>query len=170
MKYDTGTVAVTNGSAAVVGTGTKWLTNLAANQLFSLAGSSIAYTVASITDDTHLTLAANYAGTTGSGLTYTVIQAFTTNYSIPYPDIGDVQTATIMKRAMMLIDTLFQKLTAQNATTTQLTSAADPINTTYKRAGRSVFNTTTNKPVWAVGTNATDVWKDATGTTAHTPV
>lgn len=57
----------------------------------------------------------------------------------------------------------------RTATTANLTSAAHAVNAVGKVAGRSVFNTTTGKPVYATGPLATDVWNDATGTLAHTP-
>lgn len=65
----TGTVAATNGSAAVVGTGTSFTTALAVGQQVQFAGDTTGrvYTVSTIADDTHLTLAANYAGSTTSG-------------------------------------------------------------------------------------------------------
>jgi hypothetical protein len=57
------------------------------------------------------------------------------------------------------------------STTTALEDATNAVNTSaLKRAGYQVFNTTTNKPVWATGGGDTDVWVDATGTTEHTPV
>ena len=56
-------------------------------------------------------------------------------------------------------------------TTTNLADVAHAINTTdYKIEGSMVFNATTNKPVWAAGSAAADVWVDATGSTAHSPV
>lgn len=55
--------------------------------------------------------------------------------------------------------------------TTNLEDATNEINTSaFKEEGRMVFNTVTNKPVWATGDGASDVWVDATGATAHTPV
>lgn len=57
------------------------------------------------------------------------------------------------------------------ATTAELEALADARNTDARKvAGYQVFNTTTNKPVWAVGNATGDVWVDATGATAHTPV
>lgn len=38
-----------------------------------------------------------------------------------------------------------------------------------KREGYCVFNADTNKPVYASGSASTDVWVDATGSTAHSP-
>lgn len=66
-----------------------------------------------------------------------------------------------------------QQLTAAlptTSTTAALAAVANAINTGGKFAGKMVFNTTTGKPVWAVGPLAADVWKDATGATAHTPI
>ena len=56
-------------------------------------------------------------------------------------------------------------------TTTALADVTDAINTAAGKVdGAMVFNTTTNKPVWAVGAADADVWVDATGSTAHSPV
>lgn len=68
--YNTGTVAVTNGSPNVVGTGTGWAANLVKGGMLSVDG--IAIPIASVTDDTHLTLAYNYPGTGGSGKAYAI--------------------------------------------------------------------------------------------------
>lgn len=167
MKYNIGTINVTNSSAAVVGVGTKWVANLAAGQMFTVVGSGIVYYVGSITDDTHLTLTANYAGTTATAQPYTIVQSFTPGNSIPYPDIGDVQTATILKRALAIIDGL---LTTVTATTAQFQSKTATVNTTNKIVGKGCFNTTTNKELWPTGTLNTSTWVDATGTVVYTPV
>lgn len=55
------------------------------------------------------------------------------------------------------------------STTAALAAVANAINTTGKFAGKQVLNQTTNKPVWAVDGTAAGLWKDATGTTAHSP-
>lgn len=74
--YKSGTVSVTNGSAAVVGVDTLWLTQAAAGDLFTLDGAKF-YEVLSITDNTHLTLASVYTGTTLSAQSYAIIRNFT---------------------------------------------------------------------------------------------
>jgi len=67
-----------------------------------------------------------------------------------------------------LTPTTFQVPTS---TTAALADVANAINTGVgKIEGTMVFNTTTNKPVWAVGNADADVWVDATGSTAHSPV
>lgn len=68
-KTVAGTLAVTNNSAAVVGTSTAFTTGLKTGQSLVIAG--VEYRIDSITDDTHLTLKSVYAGTTDSGLTVT---------------------------------------------------------------------------------------------------
>lgn len=70
----TGTLSVTNGSAAVVGTGTAFTTALSVGNwlIISNDATKTPYQVLTITDDTHLTLAANYGGATAAGLTGTV--------------------------------------------------------------------------------------------------
>ncbi len=54
--------------------------------------------------------------------------------------------------------------------TAALTDITAEINVANKTAGATVFNTDTNKPLWSTGNAAADVWVDATGATAHTPV
>lgn len=75
-KFDTitvaGTVAVTNGSAAVVGTGTSF-TSLVPGITVVVAG--VKYKVRSIESNTAMTLTSNYTGTTASGLTITAQDA-----------------------------------------------------------------------------------------------
>lgn len=62
-----GTVAVTNGSSTVTGTGTAFTTQLAVGYVIYIQG--MGYTVAAIASNTSLTLSSVYAGPTGSGLT-----------------------------------------------------------------------------------------------------
>lgn len=56
------------------------------------------------------------------------------------------------------------------STTTLLADIDDVVNTTGKVVGKQVFNTTTGAPVFATGVDPEDVWNDAVGTLAHTPV
>ena len=56
------------------------------------------------------------------------------------------------------------------ATTAQLAALASTVNTTSKKTGKLVFNTTTGAVVVAVGATAASVWNTAAGVLAHTPV
>lgn len=67
--YVGGTIAVTHNARAVVGSGTSFLSRIDAGMLIRV-GTDRVYTVASVADDTHLTLADDYQGTTASGLAY----------------------------------------------------------------------------------------------------
>lgn len=66
-----GTVAVTNGSAAVVGTSTLFTTMFKVGSKLQIAADTAGtiYTVSTITDDTHMALTATYAGTTNASTT-----------------------------------------------------------------------------------------------------
>ncbi|MEA2414457.1 MAG: hypothetical protein QOI58_1114, partial [Thermoanaerobaculia bacterium] len=68
-----GTVSATLGSNAVVGTGTTFKNNNVGDA-FQIAGTG--YTIASITDDTHLTLTTNFAQATAAGLAYKSFATF----------------------------------------------------------------------------------------------
>jgi hypothetical protein len=106
MQYKTGTVAVTNGNAGIVGTGTAWLASVTVGSVFSVAGSGVPYIVANVVDDTHITLASNYGAPTLGGLSYAITTSFTPNQKLPYPEATDIDTHTIVKRAMLQIDTM----------------------------------------------------------------
>jgi hypothetical protein len=67
-SYTAGTLAVTQDSAAVVGSGTSWAANLDAGMVLTI-GSRL-YAVKSVEDNTHLTLFRPFAGAGASGLTY----------------------------------------------------------------------------------------------------
>lgn len=63
----TTTIAVTGGSQNVVGTSSKFLTDLVIGDQLQIAG--VYYTVSTISDNTHLTITPAYAGVTASGIT-----------------------------------------------------------------------------------------------------
>jgi len=108
-QYTAGTVTVTNGSAVVTGSGTSWSTKATAGDVFSVKNSGIYYVVGSVDSDTQITLTANYAGVTASSQLYAISTSFTSIYAIPYPEQGDIDTATILKRAIADIESLFKQ-------------------------------------------------------------
>ena len=69
-NYITGTVTVTNGSTAVVGSGTTFTAGMV-GKAFRIAGDTKFYLVATYTDATHITIN-TYTGTTGSGKSYVI--------------------------------------------------------------------------------------------------
>lgn len=81
-NYITGTIAVTNGSTAVVGTGTTFTAGMVGKTL-RISGETKFYTVATYTDATHITID-SYTGTTGSGKSYVI----NTQWSDQWKDFG----------------------------------------------------------------------------------
>ena len=81
-NYITGTVAVTNGSPNVVGTGTTFTAGMV-GKAFRIAGDTKFYLVATFTDTTHITIN-SYTGTTGSGKSYII----NTQWSDTWKDFG----------------------------------------------------------------------------------
>ena len=105
-QYTAGTVTVTNGSNVVTGAGTAWLASVDQGDIFTVLADGVWYEVAGVASDTSLTLAANYGGVSGGGKAYAVTQSFTQNAGIPYPEQGDVETASLFRRAMATVEQL----------------------------------------------------------------
>jgi len=77
--YTTGTVAATNGSTTITGSGTTWTTNMADRWINipltasdSTSGDDNWYQIASVTSATSLTLHNEYEGNNATGATYTI--------------------------------------------------------------------------------------------------
>ncbi len=104
MQYRSGTVSVTGGSNAVTGSGTLWLGNVEPGHVFSLLRSGVSYVVASVESDTRLILSSPYGGDDKTDAAYTVTRDFTPYYGLPYPDYGDVDTATLWKQMALRIE------------------------------------------------------------------
>jgi len=81
-----GTVQVTQGSTAVVGNGTKFMTALQGGQLIAFASdpSQTPYQINSITDDTHLTLVQSYSGSNIASIQVRLMAPTNSNYGISF--------------------------------------------------------------------------------------
>lgn len=87
--YSTGTVAVTNGSATLTGTGTAWSANTEKGMFVTVAG--VPYVASTIDSDTQITLDRVYAGSTATGLAYSADALTTASGTIrtgPYAAAG----------------------------------------------------------------------------------
>lgn len=71
--YKTGTVAVTNGSATVTGTGTSFISNVQTGDGFTLLADDRIYEIQDVVSNTELTLASNFDGATQTGQSYMII-------------------------------------------------------------------------------------------------
>lgn len=67
--YATGTLSATNGSATLTGSGTTWISGMV-NGGITIAGTT--YQILSRSSNTSITLTVPYAGTSGSGLSYSI--------------------------------------------------------------------------------------------------
>jgi hypothetical protein len=103
-QYKTGLVSVTNGSPTVTGAGTLWVGEVSVGDIFTIVGSNAWYEVGAVDSNTQVTLTSNYAGTTASDASYAISRDFTANYGLPYPQKGDIETASLIKRAFQDID------------------------------------------------------------------
>ena len=108
-QYKDGTASVNNNSNIVTGSGTLWLANISAGDLFTKVGDDVAYTVAGVTNNTILTLTAPYSGSTSNGSTYGITIGFTAG-GLPLLSAGDLNTAAIYNEAMKGIDNQNQSL------------------------------------------------------------
>ncbi len=73
--YRAGTVAVANGSDAVVGDGTLWTSQTQAGDIFTVDRDQL-YMVVAVIDNTHLTIWPTYAGTNHTAASYAIINQF----------------------------------------------------------------------------------------------
>jgi hypothetical protein len=81
--YSTGTVALTQGSKIVTGTGTSWAANADAGMLFQRANERV-YSVASVDSNTQLTLADPYEPVGGTGISYSLTNLYQIHTGDPY--------------------------------------------------------------------------------------
>ena len=82
--------------------------------------------------------------------------------------IGAV-TGTVTGTVVGNVDATAGYIQLRTATTSQIASATDSVNTVGKAAGTIVFNTTLGTLKIATGATATSTWVNADGTTAVTP-
>lgn len=150
--YRQGTVAVTNGSTAVTGTTTAFVTNVRAGDGFTADGGSTWYEIASVTDNTHLVLVSTFAGSTASGLSYAIDRR-----SLAW-QVGSEVSARLLALMQMLQTTL--KTTGQPPDTIGSDGAV-----AFDTAAR-VFYTNTGG-VWDSGTSFAGIGGPESSTADH---
>lgn len=77
--YDSGTVSVTNGSTAVVGVNTDFITNIRPGDQLSINVEGTFWEIATVTDATNLVLTTNYGGPTATNVAYRIDRTFAGN-------------------------------------------------------------------------------------------
>jgi len=146
----TGTsIQMTNGSAAVVGVGTSFTTQLAVGDLVALDADDVLATVQSITDDLNLVLTANYsgAGGTGTGKFAGIV----------------IATETALKGASSLYKAMEATYPSRAAQTLTFRSAftSTEANFAWREASLDNGNTANknlNRKISSLGTKTTGTW------------
>lgn len=106
MQIRTGSASITGSPQTNVVTGhdVDWST-VVAGDLFSIVGDGVTYDIAAVgSPATTLTLTVNYAGTNKSAEDYVIFRDFTERWELPIPNKKDIETATLLKKALTIID------------------------------------------------------------------
>tara|TARA_R110000868_G_scaffold29889_27_gene111172 strand:+ start:6914 stop:7564 length:651 start_codon:yes stop_codon:yes gene_type:complete len=104
-QYATGTIAVTNASAEITGTGTAWSTaSVPAGAVLYVGSENVPYFVASVDAEGTIQLSAPYAGSTASGLSYSLTWGFSALLALPLLAAGDIHTVQLVTRALTILD------------------------------------------------------------------
>ena len=124
----TGTFSATNGSASIVGSGTAFTTEILVGSTISILntydGAANTYVVATISNDTHLTIQGTYQETTQSGMVAYTLYYYDPFYSNPNDPAGGGTTE---------LDA------GNNGTWVGLTASVDRVNI-YKQTGVYRYN------------------------------
>lgn len=99
--YSTGTVSVNQGDPTVTGAGTTWLANIAAGYQLYIAPVVGSAAIASVDDDTHLTLAAPWLAESASGAAYDAVKV--SSYTIANLPTGTAGTTIVAAVANRLL-------------------------------------------------------------------
>jgi hypothetical protein len=131
-QYQTGLVDVTGGSQIVNGTSTEWLANVTVGDLFKVTNIDTHYVVAAIGSNIELTLNANWAGTTLTGVGYQIVRDFTPLNDIPEIWVGDKDWPYHITTAFRMMDSLLSGIVnvtpVDHETDTEVTLISSDLN------------------------------------------
>lgn len=167
--YKAGTATVTKGSPDVVGVGTTWGNGaITPGDSFSLvdsAGAAISphYEVLSVTDDSHLTLTANYGGTSATGAKY-ALWNLAGEHTTPY--LSALVASLVQKCKTVLADALGYTTRAETAAATA--EAANTDAQTAKNTAVSASGTATSAKTAAIDAKNAAVTAKTAAETAKT--
>jgi len=117
-QYTTGTCRATETLATIIGYGTQWAANVSLPAIFKIdEDGQPTYSVGAINSATRITLAANYVGSTVSGVGYMICRSFSANRNYWRPLQGDQDFAEILSQETIdKIDTDLSNIMTGNAT------------------------------------------------------
>ncbi len=108
-QYRTGTVTITDGSNVVIGDETSWLNAVTAGDIFMVKDGKIGYPISSVVSNTELRLVAPFVGSV-SAVTYVIASDFTPFFDIPLIAQGDLNTATVVREALIKVEQVLLEL------------------------------------------------------------
>ena len=104
-QYRTGTISITNGSTAVVGTNTLWSgLNHVTGMILKVQGDPAIYHINEITDDTNIVLDTEFEGTTNATAYYLIVTDYTANHSWPIIRSGDINWTGLLSYSIHKMD------------------------------------------------------------------
>lgn len=106
--YREGSILITGGSQLIVGTGTAWKDAIRVGSMLSFNFYRPIFQVAQVVDDFHIMLSKPIGlvadGVMMPNVSYALSADFTPNFNFIYPNVGDRDTAAVLKRAFHDID------------------------------------------------------------------
>lgn len=110
MRYETGKISVANGSVIVEGQGTRWKSVVRIGDMLWVEGLDRVWQVAQIVSDTQIVLSRPIViEGADSNLCYAIAADFTPHLSIPYPNVGETESSTILNRAVEILEKRLSK-------------------------------------------------------------
>ena len=122
-KVGSATVTLVSGeSVKVYGSGTAWLTNVTAGDLFRKQGANVVYEIASVVSDVQIILTSPYVGSGESGISYSITKDFTPYLELPEVWAGDIDWPYTITKSLREIDTILNQEVMQPTPNAQTTS------------------------------------------------
>lgn len=155
-QYRIGTATFTNGSQVVVGQGTRWLTDgVLPGQDITVAGSQVWYVIGQVVSDTELRLSSAFVGDTQTAASYAVHRSYTPFYNFPYPAYGDIDTASLIQRALNEVE---RAILAADANLTIVESRSVKTPPTVPEEGRNYLVPADATGSWVGKVNKIAFW------------
>jgi len=158
--YKTGTVAVTNGSATVTGTGTAFVGNAKVGEAFRLSGGQRLYEIVDVVSHTELTISPAYMDTTQTGQAYEILPMRAGPVSAAYNTVQ-----SILSQWNTYLDGVLSGLFGNGTTGEPSIGFASDPNTGFFRAAADQIGAATNGiRRWLLTSTAFQVDVPITGT------
>jgi hypothetical protein len=102
-----------------------WDVDVSVGDIFTVAGDGKFYSIDAVTHPWEISLASNYTGTDEDGHQYAITRDFTPVLSIPIPQPGDIETAALIREAMLKVEEILGATVAMWASAPSYTGRAE---------------------------------------------